>query len=324
MYTQRSMTFASEYAVMQKLKRKREEFPNPDVICRVVAFFLFVCLCSVPAQVYLTGKKFDWARVFGSCINPAHPTPTVSGSALAAVRADLGYAKLLVFEAGTDAPLWAAWNCKGRTLLLEPHEVPDSTLKNELPYSATGDVNETELLRSFRERVPHEARSVAWNQIVVSATAASPHLNIFAASRLAGPDTVVFVADCQSPMQKAYVQRWLGHSSFSTYDDGHGGSVCRLVGTTEVSSNYSAASAKQGRSPLIRSARDTPLAVAAAGSAEVFPASGISTEEKAPSEPLRVVCVAGVLIVYAVVMCQSRMHVMETTGGLKRVRLPRN
>lgn len=336
------MALAYERAAMAKLrfKPKVAEVAGVDAACRYFAALLAVGLLGLAAQLWLSVKDGRWVNPLGACFDPAEPKPTVGGEALAALRQELGRARLLVFEAGTDAPLWSAWNCRGRTLQLEASEVRRSAL-NFLPSSSRAGVdrplsvvdNETELMRAFSDRVPREAFAVTWDEIFVSSLGTSPHLNIFAASRLAGPDTSIFVDDCQKPGQAAYVRRWLAQKDARHFDNGRGGVVCRLVGpaasaTEPVSGRTGAPSARGGAVPAATvtlaaesasgaaPARKPVGTIAATPQVGVAGTAGAKREEVPPPSPFAVLGLIGLLAIYAVLMSQMRMHAIRSTPGL--------
>eukprot|EP00927_Polykrikos_kofoidii_P027330 TRINITY_DN24084_c1_g1_i1.p1 TRINITY_DN24084_c1_g1~~TRINITY_DN24084_c1_g1_i1.p1 ORF type:complete len:300 (+),score=41.48 TRINITY_DN24084_c1_g1_i1:170-1069(+) len=295
---------------MLKTNKTRWETTDSSAFGQVCVIVCFMFVFSMPSRVWLTTRSAHWVNPLGSCTNPAKPNPTFGGSALTAVRADLGSAKLLVFEPGTDVPLWSSWNCKGRNLFLEAKRVSKKRLKSPTSSSIADDATETELMRSFKNRVPREAFAVTWDVIYVSSIAESPHLNIFSASRLAGPDTVIFVDNCQKPTQQAFVKRWLRQEGFSMFDNGHGDVVCRLVGPARVVAGSAAADADAAPEQRHVSSMKKSRKARTNGTSDV---RGGDIPVKTPS-PVSFVVIMAFLIVYAVSMCQMRQYAMRKSG----------
>mmetsp|Transcript_98230 Transcript_98230/g.305854 ORF Transcript_98230/g.305854 Transcript_98230/m.305854 type:complete len:205 (-) Transcript_98230:93-707(-) len=175
------------------------------------------------------------------------------GPVLDVIGERLGSANFLVFGTGLDSPLWKRANQNGRTYFLENHrewvegqpgDVQAATVL--VSYSsrvdtATRDMHDEALLGQFLETLPAEVRRVEWDQILVDGPEGWRRGNpgrgqsIYAASRLAGPKTVVFIDDCNRRLEREYTNFWLLRRGrrLTMYDNGHSGKTCR-IGPEEI------------------------------------------------------------------------------------------
>eukprot|EP00929_Paragymnodinium_shiwhaense_P017334 TRINITY_DN126457_c0_g1_i1.p1 TRINITY_DN126457_c0_g1~~TRINITY_DN126457_c0_g1_i1.p1 ORF type:complete len:339 (+),score=91.52 TRINITY_DN126457_c0_g1_i1:64-1080(+) len=221
---------------------------------------------------------------------PPETKPSMAGDALPAISERLGESRLLVFEAGEDAEYWLASNCAGSTLMLQadesgmerhPRTVQMHTrVMHSDVLDATPEMidDEARLTGLAMERLPKEVRSGSFDEILIESGGAS-NLNIFAARKLAGPTTTIFVDDCNHAERSAFMRRWFAEDGIdvSIYGNGRGGLLCKAgPGIPAISSKVAA---------------DAPAAT---------------------WQP--VVTLAGLVGLYAAVMCSMRLSVMQQVG----------
>lgn len=229
------------------------------------------------------------SRSTAMCV-PPETIPSTGGDALPALSARLGESKLLVFEVGTDAEYWLASNCAGPTLFLQagdetlaqhPRSVQMQTryMQSDVVDATPEMLEDSHLLTTLAmNRIPKEVTRSAWDEILVESGGAS-NLNIFAARRLAGPTTSVFVDDCQHTERSAFLRHWFAKDGVdvSIYDNGRGGMMCR---------------AGPGIPPFGSSV----------------------TREASPASWLSMAVFAGCVMLYGGLMCWMRMNALDKVG----------
>lgn len=142
-----------------------------------------------------------------------------------AVRKQPG-GSLLVFGCGHDSVFWEKVNRRGHTVFLEDDPVWAERARARLRRAHVHVVRYGTQRRSWREllgdenrlsmELPGDVLARHWDVILVDAPAGFDDTtpgrmkSIYAASRLAGPGTRVFVHDCERPVENAFTSKYLG------------------------------------------------------------------------------------------------------------------
>lgn len=134
--------------------------------------------------------------------------------------------RLLVFGCGNDSPLWERVNSGGTTAFVEDNPKWAETIRGRL---TTATVHETrysapralwrDLLDSPADlalELPKAVGDQRWDIVLVDGPAGYDERqpgrmqSIYAASRLVAPGGMVFVHDCERPVEAAFASRFLG------------------------------------------------------------------------------------------------------------------
>ena len=155
----------------------------------------------------------------------------------------------LVFGTGYDSPFWVESNDKGSVVFLEDHAdwiefQPENVKKvtTVVKYTssmstALEDIDNTAMLEEFyTTQVPKSVKETVWKTILVDAPEGMPdapedmHLpgrgqSIYAAKKLAGPQTTIFVDDCNRDVEMAYLKALLlvDGRALTVHSSGHSG-----------------------------------------------------------------------------------------------------
>lgn len=158
-------------------------------------------------------------------------------------RTKKGAVNVLIFSLGFDSPMWLNMNPHGLTRFVELHEewikmqpprVQEHAMRadNRTKMSEAWDIRcDYDRLGYFLQANP-ELRSTCWDIIMVDAPEGLGNGpgrmgSIYAASQLAGPDTVLFVDDCERAVEANYTLWYLSEGrDLRAVDNGHGGVTC--------------------------------------------------------------------------------------------------
>lgn len=155
---------------------------------------------------------------------------------IAAIRAR-PHCALLVFGVGNDSALWARVNAQGTTLFLEDDAEWAERVGAALPEIEIAAVSyrtgrsQWQDLLDDPERLgmslPPEVREGAWDVVLVDGPAGYDDTtpgrmqSIYEAGRLVAPGGIVFVHDCERPVEQAYCARYLGSDRLAVSITGH-------------------------------------------------------------------------------------------------------
>lgn len=155
---------------------------------------------------------------------------------IAAIRARPDCA-LLVFGVGNDSALWTRVNAQGTTLFLENDAEWARRVAASLPAAQIAAVSYRTTRGQWRAllddpgslamSLPRTVRERPWDVVLVDGPAGYDDTtpgrmqSIYEASRLVAPGGIVFVHDCERPVEQAYCERYLGADRLAVSVAGH-------------------------------------------------------------------------------------------------------
>lgn len=172
----------------------------------------------------------------------------LKGTILESMCESLGNANFLVFGTGFDSEFWVKSNPGGNTRFLESHESWVSFQPEEVKdvvtvvnyttrfEEAMTQISDEHILKEFYDKqVPGDVKSTHWNQILVDGPEGfrggpGRGQSIYAAMKLAGPDTVIYVDDCGRQVEQGYIKKYLQDGrEMEDFSNGHAGRTCKLA-----------------------------------------------------------------------------------------------
>lgn len=163
-----------------------------------------------------------------------------------------GGGNLLIFGSGSHLSSWLDANQNGTTRFLQHHEEWVKSLPERLHNKATIHQCDTplfdaEMLLSdvYNTWVPLEVKDISWDVILVHSTEGltgqpGRMSSMYAAYRLMGKGTSVFVDGCERPVERWYAHHWIADTNGAKMElvgDGHrqgdlptGNLACALQG----------------------------------------------------------------------------------------------